>query len=65
MLNPLDGLLDELKNEGIEVSVEDVAAEELTEILASKCNRCSRCASCSNCSHVDIFDEIDADKIAA
>jgi hypothetical protein len=52
-IDQLNGFLDELKEEGIEVSVEKATTTELTDILASKCSACkgcSRCASCSSCS---------------
>jgi len=57
-LDQLNTFLEELKAEGVEVSLEDVVAEDLTEILASQCSSCkgcSRCGSCSNCSSYGII----------
>lgn len=66
----LKEFVDELQNEGIDVSIKDASTEEIAEVFATKCSCGWRCGSCSGCKSrstitAESFNEEPEEKLAA
>ena len=61
MVLELQKFIDELKEEWIDVSIEENSKKELADVLATKCSCNSRCASCSWCKSRSTISEDDRD----